>query len=553
MATQLRFGPLIISLSIMLSKTSDLTSSVDNRKYTVIYLLIILVIATLLRVLFLGTIPNGFFCDEASNAYDSYSILNTLRDQHGAFLPFFTRSIDDYREALFIYLGIPFIKVFGLNEFSARFPAAFIGILTVVVLYYLSKELFDQKTALVAALLLAISPWHIQFSRIAFRAILIPLLFCLALWFFVKSFSKPKYLPISALLFAFSLYTYASARVFVPLFMLGLLIIFWQHFWKHKQQTLIALILFSCIFVPLLIFWISPEGMARAKGTGLELETLTIAKYYLSYFNPFFLFIKGDGNPLLSAAKIGELYYFELITVIAGIFYLLREKSKARPIVFLWLFLYPLPAAMTSPSHALRAIVGAPLFVILSAYGLVKLITLFKNDRQKIGLFITGAILIASLGILLRTYFINYPLYTTHVWQYGMKEAIEYAEKNHYKCIVMSNKIYLKKCGSLHTFIPFYTKYPPEVYQKQHPITPEKRKQLFLGKASHKVGKYYITSLDKDSIESSENCLYIIDPKDLDILKAKEYQWSEVHTVKDKRGIEYLKLIELVFPKAYFQ
>ncbi|MDJ0745182.1 MAG: glycosyltransferase family 39 protein [Xenococcaceae cyanobacterium MO_167.B27] len=136
----------------MSSNFRDIDSKI-TKKYTVIYLLIILVIATLLRVLFLGTIPNGFFCDEASNAYDSYSILNTLKDQHGAFLPFFTRSIDDYREALFIYLGIPFIKLFGLNEFAARLPAAFTGILTVLVIYYLVKELFDNKTALIASFL----------------------------------------------------------------------------------------------------------------------------------------------------------------------------------------------------------------------------------------------------------------------------------------------------------------------------------------------------------------------------------------------------------------
>ena len=524
-------------------KTNDLLESINDRKYSIISLSIILVIATLLRVLWLGTIPNGFFCDEASNAYDSYCILNTLRDQHGAFLPFFTRSIDDYREALFIYLGIPFIKLFGLNEFAARLPAAFTGILTVLVFYYLVKELCDRKTALIASLLLALSPWHIQFSRIAFRAILIPLLFCLALFLFIKSFEKPKYLPISALIFGFSLYTYASARVFVPLFMLGLVIIFWRHFWTNKQQTIVALILFSFIFLPLFLFWISPEGLSRAKGTGLELDPIVIGKYYLSYFNPQFLFFEGDYIPRHSAAKIGELYYFEIFTVIWGLISIVKENSKAKAILLLWLFLYPFPAAITSPVHALRAIAGVPLFAILSAYGLVKIIDLFGEKRKKIAIFAIGAILLASLAILIRTYFINYPLYTTHAWEYGIKEAIEYAEQDNYKCIVMSNKVYFQKCGSLHVFIPFYTRYDPENYQQQYPITPEQRKALFLGEGSHQIGKYNITSLDSNFIESHQNCLYIIEPKELKILKSQGYQWSEIHTVKDKRNVEYLKLV----------
>ena len=285
--------------------------------------------------------------------------------------------------------------------------------------------------------------------------------------------------------------------------------------------------------------------MARAKGTGLELNPVTIGKYYLSYFNPQFLFFKGDYIHRHSPAKIGELYYFEIITVIWGLISIIRLNNKPRPIILLWLFLYPLPAAITSPVHALRAISGVPLFTIISAYGLVKIINFLETKRKGISIFIIGGILLASLAIITRVYFISYPLYTTHAWQYGIREAIQYAENHNYQCVVMSNKIYFQKCGSLHTFVPFYTKHPPQEYQEKYPITPVERKQLFLGKANHQIGKYNIAPLNKDSINSNKNCLYIIEAKDLKNIKAQGYKWSEVHTVKDKRGVEYLKLIEL--------
>lgn len=518
-------------------------TDITAKKHNFIYLSAILLLGGFLRLIFLDSIPNGFFCDEASNAYDSYSLLTNLKDQHGNFLPLFTRSIDDYREALFMFLGIPFIKVFGLNEFAARMPAAVIGILTIIVLYLLVKELFDTRTALVSALFLAISPWHIQFSRIAFRAILIPFLFCLALLFFVKSFKQPKFLPVSSLIFALSLYTYASARVFVPLFMLGLVIIFWQHFWQNKKETFISLFLFSIVFIPLLIFWLSPAGMARAKGTGLETNITAIIKYYFSYFNPIFLFFKGDPITRHSAAKIGELYYFEIITVFWGIICLLKENKQIKSILFLWLFLYPLPAAITSPSHALRAISGAPLFAIISAYGLVKLFDLLQPKFKKIASFSVGLILIASLAILTKTYFIDYPLYTTKAWQYGIREAISYGEKHNYQCIVMSNQTYLRKCGSLHVFVPFYTQYPPSEYQKSV-ISPETRINLFHGRTDYQIGKYKIASVDKKE-NLSPKCLYIVPPEELDKITAQGYAIEQVHSVKDKRGIEYLKLVEL--------
>jgi hypothetical protein len=52
-------------------------------------LLAVILMAALLRVSFLSTVPNGFYCDEASDGYDSYSILKTLHDQNGEFLPLF--------------------------------------------------------------------------------------------------------------------------------------------------------------------------------------------------------------------------------------------------------------------------------------------------------------------------------------------------------------------------------------------------------------------------------------------------------------------------------
>ena len=123
-----------------------------DRNQTKTYLLGILVLAFFLRIMFLKTIPNGFFCDEASNAYDAYAILTTWRDQHGTFLPLFARALDDYRESLYIFITVPFIKVFGLNEFAARLPAALVGVLTVLFLYCLVKEWFNQRVALTASL-----------------------------------------------------------------------------------------------------------------------------------------------------------------------------------------------------------------------------------------------------------------------------------------------------------------------------------------------------------------------------------------------------------------
>lgn len=498
-------------------------------------LLIVILISVLLRVSFISTAPSSFSVDEASYAYDAYSILETMRDRYGKFLPLFVRAFDDYRESLYIFILVPFIKIFGLNEFAVRLAAALIGTFTVLVVYYLAKEIFNKNVALCAAFFLAISPWHIFFSRICFRAILFPLLFCLGLLFFIKSLRKPKYLPVSALTFGLTLYTYPSARVFVPLFLLGLVVIFWNHLWTNRRQTLVACLIFLPIFTLLFTFWITPEGMARGNETGIETDPFRLIVNYLSYFEPVFLFIKGDPNPRRSITTIGigELHLFELITVLPGIYFLFKQNNKKFSILFLWLLLYPLPAALTDSAHALRSMVGAPLLSIFSGYGISRLITLFSSRKQVYFTLITTFVIAVSMILFLNSYFIHYSKYTisrvSKIWQYGMKEAITYAENSSFDSVIVSNQFWRPDI-----YILFYAKYPPAIYQLS-PIDPSVR-------TDYSIGKYQVAALSKQQ-KVKDNCLFIIKPEQIKELDQQGYKWDEIRVIKDPGGAEAIKLV----------
>ncbi|MBI4845905.1 MAG: glycosyltransferase family 39 protein [Candidatus Omnitrophica bacterium] len=57
------------------------------------------------------------------------------------------------------------IRIFGFSEAAIRFPSVVFGALTVPLLYVFTKKLLNCKVAIIAALLLAISPLHIIFSQ----------------------------------------------------------------------------------------------------------------------------------------------------------------------------------------------------------------------------------------------------------------------------------------------------------------------------------------------------------------------------------------------------
>ena len=147
----------------------------------------ILIWAALVRLYRLADIPNGFSPDEASYGYNGYSFLLTGRDRFGHALPLFSDNFGDLIATSYMWLTAPAIALFGLGEFAVRLPAALIGTATVYALYRLGAVVAGRGAGLLAALLLAISPWHVQVSRYAERSPLLMLCFCLGLFFLWKT------------------------------------------------------------------------------------------------------------------------------------------------------------------------------------------------------------------------------------------------------------------------------------------------------------------------------------------------------------------------------
>src|SRR3990167_3283029 len=101
----------------------------------------ILFLCFTLRFYKITQVPISLNWDEASNAYNAYSILNTAEDEYGNFLPLANRSFDDYKPPAYMYFTVPAVWIFGLSEFAARLPSAIFGVLTCVSIFFLTKKL----------------------------------------------------------------------------------------------------------------------------------------------------------------------------------------------------------------------------------------------------------------------------------------------------------------------------------------------------------------------------------------------------------------------------
>lgn len=469
-------------------------------------LLFIIILAFVLRFYQLGKNPPSPDWDEVALGYNAYSILKTGRDEYGQFLPLTFRSFDDYKPPLYVYLTIPSVAIFGLNEFAVRFPSALLGVLTVILVYFLVKELFrDSKNSLLTShlpvltsLFLAVSPWHLQFSRLAFETNIALFLNVFGAFLFLKGTKQGKFLLLSAVFFSLALYTYHSARVFTPLLVLGLAFIFRNELLKLKKYVLLAAIFSLIILTPIIQILATPEGRLRAKGvsiffdiTGLlardivKIEDdqkmgfplgkiihnrritygLRLTQGYLSHFSLRWLFLSGDLERH-HAPDMGILYLWEFPFILIGIFLLTRQKIKGKWVVFWWFLIAPIAASPTTQlPHAIRTLSFLPTWQIFTALGIIQTLLFLKVKfgKRKTLIFTALAFLFFIFNFLyyLHMYFVHMPLEYSQEWQYGRKEAVSYVKENYnqYAKIVVSTKL-----EQPHMFFLFYLKYDPAKY-----------------------------------------------------------------------------------------
>jgi len=480
-----------------------------NRKQKYL-LLLILLLAGGLRLWQLGQVPPSPDWDEAALGYNAYSIMETGRDEYGQFLPLILRSFDDYKPGIYAYLAIPTIKLFGLNTFAVRLPAAFLGTLAVLLVYLLVKELFNQKPlahslALLTAFLLAISPWHLQFSRIAFESG-IGLFFNLVIaWFFLKGLKKPWFLILAAFFAGLNLYVYQAEKVFTPLLVFTLAIIWNKKLlklpWKYLFFALLVGIMTLIPFISLTLT--TPEIFLRAKGTsfaadltpflaktaertlrdyqnhdylGLILDNRRITYFqtflrnYLSHFDLNWLFLTGD-DARHHAPEMGLLYLWELPFLLWGIYSLIFAKisRKAKLLIFTWFLIAPIPAAFSSGApHGVRTLRFLPIHQIFVAFGLLNFWQAIKSKKPLFKFALFSPVIILALfnfAYYLNQYFVQQNYDYSQYWQYGYREAIREINgiEDHYQKIVVSNEPHLDQS---YIFFLYYLKYDPEAYQK---------------------------------------------------------------------------------------
>lgn len=420
---------------------------------SLIILLFILILGAFFRFWLIAEVPPGLYPDEAMNGNNAKEAILT-----GEFKVFYPEN--NGREGLFINLQALSIWIFGNEAWALRVVSAIFGTLTILGIYLFSKELFSgiqifksesliskqpqnlniQKEfrdsrfeirdyrsdiiALLSSFFIATSYWHINFSRIGFRAIMVPFFAVFGIYFLLKGFRNGKILDMvwAGIFIGLGFHTYIAFR-FMP-FVLAAPVIWCLWKWRKKQNInlkcapcAILLFIFVTFAVALPIGYYFLQNPHDFLGRGGQVSIFSSESPAFEFIKSniltfAMLFYKGDCNPRHNFACKPELNPITALSFLVGLFsicyFLIYKQSQnlndqnsktknlkleignfntvfASIFLLVWLFVMSLPATLTREGvpHALRSIGMIPPIMILSGFGVFSAFSLIFNLIEK--------------------------------------------------------------------------------------------------------------------------------------------------------------------------
>lgn len=464
-------------------------------------LILIIFLASALRLWQLGNVPMSMTDDEIRLVYSGFSIAHSGKDAFGNFLPlvFHMDGASTYGQVP-IYLTSLFFFFLPLNPFTARLPFALSGVLSVVLIYFIIKKILaSEKIALASAFALSVSVWSLQLTRFAIEIDIAVVLYLAGILVFLYSKKNLKLLLASMILFFLAFYTYAATKIiFIPI----IVTLVWYKLKDLAKRDIIIIVVTAILAFGSFAYLSIAQGGSNYSSAGgapfffqdkaktalsVELErrasnepnmikSLFHNKFtywgriftsnYLTAFSPQYLFLDQEASGIYSTWGRGEMYIFELVFVVLGVFYLFSKKRKEFYLLLLLLLVAPLPSALGVGQATWTSRSGFMVFGLyaFTGAGIYSLLTFFKAKRyQFLMMLIIIALYIYGVGGYLFQYYYDWSQSNAKYFSKSSKDLIYKIDdyKKQGKNVIVSG-------ATVNTFMhyAFYNKVEPQLIQK---------------------------------------------------------------------------------------
>jgi 4-amino-4-deoxy-L-arabinose transferase-like glycosyltransferase len=331
--------------------------------------------------------------DEVLIGLDAHAIATTGHDLRGERLPLYSQTAEhSWYQPFVIYVTAVALTILPFTEWAVRVPTVAIGVLDIVLIYFVARYLFDSALfGAIAAGMLALTPAHFIHSRYGMDY-LYPVPFVLAWLLCLVRYDRlrrPWLLFAGGAVLGVAFYSYIASIVLMPVYFALTYVMLVGQGAPRRSYAIAAAGFVPCL-APFLI-WLArhpgaygatvqkyglydPSHMDAVQGLrsfiSYESVSARLSDYW-SFFNPSFLFF-GSGTKLMFSTNRAGVFLIPLaVFLVIGIGQAWRHRLESINLqLLLGFFTAPLAALVVSEEHAIfRALVMLPFAVLLATLG----------------------------------------------------------------------------------------------------------------------------------------------------------------------------------------
>lgn len=371
--------------------------------------LLLFTISLIPRFISLGTVPTSLSHDEVDLIIQAHSVRLTGKDLSGSWSPLSLLPNDALMAELAPIINLPALSLLPNSLFSAHVTTALFGSLyPILIVILLISWGMSNRVAWLSGFLLALSPWHLLFSRTTLEQPT-SLFFYTISWIFISPLFAKKNLKsqVLALLFfvasyLIGFYTYHGYKFALPLLTVLVTVFNYAKSTNPKKTSLLVLIL---IFITSLYFrtylyqdiysnrqseiiFLEQSRFTKSVDQDRSLSLLSdrlnelfvnkpiamlrlASEKYFSLLSPEQLFLQGEKNGVFSTGRTGYLYTFLLPFLLIGLVRMLMSGKRVELLLLSLLVISPLATVLhKNGSFAFRSGIFIALLTITSAIGI---------------------------------------------------------------------------------------------------------------------------------------------------------------------------------------
>lgn len=200
---------LLVRAAYRFDRDAGAPLSLGMTRADVVWIVLLLVGGLLVGSYQLDNIPNSLVRDEG-NFFERAKAIAGGEER----MSFFDVGVYSYPLPSSLYQG-SILQIFGVTLWSWRFSSVLAGVLTVIPLYLLAREMFDRRVAVISGLLLVTLPYFLAFARLGYNNIQAVLPVTLAIYFIYLAVRRGSALfyVLAGIGAGLGFYTYTAGRL----------------------------------------------------------------------------------------------------------------------------------------------------------------------------------------------------------------------------------------------------------------------------------------------------------------------------------------------------